>query len=196
MNHHSSSYNKTQKIKKKNHQPIFCCDHMCNNHHSFTYTDEEREDDMLGLDLELVIWGYLMLEYSLSFILFLCKVTTWLESRVPDLNKLSHSVLCLTPECSWHKTQCWPSVRQLKDIKAIIIVWRVTWCILFSILEDAVVLTSRFVEYLLLLQPLLSRVYVLLNCHVDELVLGLSLHHAWPLLPHPLDGLRDVDVTV
>lgn len=31
---------------------------------------------MLDLDLELVIWGYLILEYSLSFILFLCKVST------------------------------------------------------------------------------------------------------------------------
>lgn len=41
-----------------------------------TYTEEEREDVMLGLDLELVIWGYLILEYSLSFILFLCKETT------------------------------------------------------------------------------------------------------------------------
>lgn len=41
-----------------------------------TYTEEEREDVMLDLDLELVIWGYLMLEYSLSCILFLCKVTT------------------------------------------------------------------------------------------------------------------------
>lgn len=39
-------------------------------------------------------------------------------------------------------------------------------------------LTSQLVEYLLLLQPLLSRVYVLLHRHVDELILGLSLHHA------------------
>lgn len=30
---------------------------------------------MLDLDLELVIGGYLMLEYSLSFNLFLCTVT-------------------------------------------------------------------------------------------------------------------------
>lgn len=45
-----------------------------------TYTEEEREDTMFGLDLELVIWGYLILEYSLSFILFLCKVTTWKEA--------------------------------------------------------------------------------------------------------------------
>lgn len=36
-----------------------------------TYTEEEREDVMLVLGLELVIWGYLMLEYSLSFSLFL-----------------------------------------------------------------------------------------------------------------------------
>lgn len=51
-------------------------------------------------------------------------------------------------------------------------------------------------SYLLLLQSLLSRVYVLLHRHVDELVLGLGLHHARPLLPHPLDGFRDVDVTI
>lgn len=50
--------------------------------------------------------------------------------------------------------------------------------------------------YLLLLQSLLGRVYVLLHCHVDELVLGLGLHHAGALLPHPLDGLRDVDVAI
>lgn len=42
----------------------------------YTYTEEEREDATLALDLELVIWGYLILEYSLSFILFLCKVST------------------------------------------------------------------------------------------------------------------------
>lgn len=40
-----------------------------------TYTEEEREEAMLGLDLELVIWGYLILEYSLSLVLFLCKVS-------------------------------------------------------------------------------------------------------------------------
>lgn len=40
-----------------------------------TYTEEERDDAMLALDLELVIGGYLMLEYSLSFNLFLCTVT-------------------------------------------------------------------------------------------------------------------------
>lgn len=34
---------------------------------------------MLGLDLELVIWGYLILEYSLSFILFLCKVSIYIK---------------------------------------------------------------------------------------------------------------------
>lgn len=44
--------------------------------HVSTHTEEEREDTMLDLDLELVIWGYLILEYSLSFILFLCEVTT------------------------------------------------------------------------------------------------------------------------
>lgn len=42
---------------------------MTNLHH--TYTEEEREDAMFSLDLELVIWGYLILEYSLSFGLFL-----------------------------------------------------------------------------------------------------------------------------
>lgn len=31
---------------------------------------------MLGLDLELVIWGYLMLEYSRSFVLPRCQVET------------------------------------------------------------------------------------------------------------------------
>lgn len=50
--------------------------------------------------------------------------------------------------------------------------------------------------HLLLLQSLLGRVYVLLHRHVDELVLGLGLHHAGALLPHPLDGLGDVDVAV
>lgn len=44
-------------------------------HRCSTYTEEEREDAMLDLDLELVIWGYLMLEYSLSFSLFLCTAT-------------------------------------------------------------------------------------------------------------------------
>lgn len=53
------------------------CNHMFNNDcKCSTYTEEEREDVMLVLDRELVIWGYLMLEYSLSFILFLCKKTT------------------------------------------------------------------------------------------------------------------------
>lgn len=151
---------------------------------------------MLVLDLELVIWGYLMLEYSLSFILFLCKVTTWHESEVPDLNKLSHSehlnVVVMTHSTGLQSV----SSDILHTFKAIVPVWSVIWCILFSIREDAVMLTSRLVEYLLLLQPLLSRVYVLLHSHVDELILGLSLHHAWPLLPYPLDGLRDVDITV
>lgn len=36
-----------------------------------THTEEDLEDAMLCLDLELVICGYLMFEYSLSFILFL-----------------------------------------------------------------------------------------------------------------------------
>lgn len=47
----------------------------------YTYTEEEREDAMLGLDLELVIWGYLILEYSLSFNLFLCKVNDMTQGR-------------------------------------------------------------------------------------------------------------------
>lgn len=55
---------------------------------------------------------------------------------------------------------------------------------------------SGLSEHLLLLQPLLDRIYVLLHCHVDELVLRLSLDHAGPLLPDHLDGLWDVDVTV
>lgn len=37
---------------------------------------------------------------------------------------------------------------------------------------------------------------MLLHRHVDELVLSLGLHHAGSLLPDPLDGLWDVDVTV
>lgn len=66
----------------------------------------------------------------------------------------------------------------------------------FLSLEESAMLTLRLVEYLLLFQPLLSCVYVLLHSHVDELILGLGLHHAWPLLPYPLDGLRDVNVTI
>lgn len=38
-----------------------------------TYTDEERDELMFGLALAFGICGYLMLEYSLSFVLFLCK---------------------------------------------------------------------------------------------------------------------------
>ena len=38
-----------------------------------TYTDEEREEVMLGFTLAFVIGGYLILEYSLSFVLPLCK---------------------------------------------------------------------------------------------------------------------------
>lgn len=49
---------------------------------------------------------------------------------------------------------------------------------------------------LLLLQSLLCCVNILLHCHVDKLVLSLSLDHPGPLLPHPLDGLWDVDITV
>lgn len=57
-------------------------------------------------------------------------------------------------------------------------------------------MSGAWKTHLLLLQSLLDRVYVLLHCHVDELVLGLGLHHAGALLPHPLDGLRDVDVAI
>lgn len=62
-------------------------------------------------------------------------------------------------------------------------------------------LTARLIRYsrpahLFLLQSLLDCVYVLLHRHVDELVLGLCLDHARPLLPNHLDGLGDVDVTV
>lgn len=68
-------------------------------------------------------------------------------------------------------------------------------CVLIS-LEATLILTSCVVEYLLLLQSLLSRVYILLHSHVYELILSLCLHHARPLLPYSLDGLRDVDVTI
>lgn len=38
-----------------------------------THTEEERDTQvMLDFDRVLVIWGYLILEYSLSFVLFLC----------------------------------------------------------------------------------------------------------------------------
>lgn len=44
-----------------------------------TYTDVEREELILGMALVFGIWEYLILEYSLSFVLFLCKrpSTTW-----------------------------------------------------------------------------------------------------------------------
>lgn len=42
----------------------------------------------------------------------------------------------------------------------------------------------------------LGGLYVLRDGQVDELVLGLSLHHAWPLISHHLDALLDVYVTV
>lgn len=69
-------------IRHRSYLLLCFCWQMFNNHHCMcsTYTEEEREDVMLGLDLELVIWGYLILEYSLSFILFLCKETTWQEA--------------------------------------------------------------------------------------------------------------------
>lgn len=44
-----------------------------------TYTEEDREDAVFCLDLELVIWGYFMLEYSRSFILFLWKRQLWVQ---------------------------------------------------------------------------------------------------------------------
>lgn len=50
--------------------------------------------------------------------------------------------------------------------------------------------------YLLLLQSLLCCVDILLYSHVNELILGFSLDHAGSLLPHSLDGLWDVNVTV
>lgn len=42
---------------------------------------------MLDLDLELVIGGYLMLEYSLSFNLFLCAVT---QTRIYFIKIYTH----------------------------------------------------------------------------------------------------------
>lgn len=62
--------------------------------------------------------------------------------------------------------------------------------------EEKQCVSGAWKTHLLLLQPLLGRVDVLLHCHVDELVLGLGLHHARALLPHQLDGLRDVDVAI
>ncbi len=86
----------TQKIFMTKHMNIFNLFSACGSvmtclinrsivtyHHGmcYTYTEEEREDAMLGLDLELVIWGYLILEYSLSFNLFLCKVNDMTQGR-------------------------------------------------------------------------------------------------------------------
>lgn len=56
--------------------------------------------------------------------------------------------------------------------------------------------TSAAGTHLLLLQSLLSRLYVLLHCCIDEPILSLRLHHARPLLTNHLDGLGDVDITV
>jgi len=52
-----------------------------------TYTEEERDDATLGLGLELVVWGYWILEYSLSFSLFLCNGTTHESDSVTRLFK-------------------------------------------------------------------------------------------------------------
>lgn len=54
---------------------------------------------MLDLDLELVMGGYLMLEYSLSFSLFLCTVTqtnSWLTDLFAATVTLVHR-----PEECW-----------------------------------------------------------------------------------------------
>lgn len=79
-----------------------------------TYTEEEREDVMLDLDLELAIWGYLMLEYSLSFILFLCKVT-WHEANSVYSLRLHRTLWkpCEVVPCSsgCQNTQYWPSAQ-------------------------------------------------------------------------------------
>lgn len=42
----------------------------------------------------------------------------------------------------------------------------------------------------------LAGLYVLRHTQVDELVLGLSLHHAGALLAHHLDVFGDVNITV
>lgn len=71
------------------------CHFMC-----YTYTEEEREDAMLGLDLELVIWGYLILEYSLSFVLFLCKGDNMIRGRLSSQDKNpTNCPISLRPEC-------------------------------------------------------------------------------------------------
>lgn len=44
---------------------------MCAHVEMNTYTDEERDELMFGFALAFVICGYLILEYSLSFVLFL-----------------------------------------------------------------------------------------------------------------------------
>lgn len=58
--------------------------------------------------------------------------------------------------------------------------------------------SSKTDEYthLLLLYAALQCLYVMLNCHVDEAVLGLSLHHSWALWPHHLDRLGHINITV
>lgn len=50
--------------------------------------------------------------------------------------------------------------------------------------------------HLFFFQPLLLGLDVLLNSHVNELVLCLGLHHARPLPAHHLDRLGDVDIAV
>lgn len=59
---------------------------------SQAYTEEDREDATLCLDLELVIWGYLMLEYSLSFNLFLWKQ----EKKKREKQKSTNLLIFLT----------------------------------------------------------------------------------------------------
>lgn len=50
--------------------------------------------------------------------------------------------------------------------------------------------------HLFLLDASLQRFYVVLHSHVDESVLGLSLHHPRALRTNHLDGLWHIDVTV
>lgn len=50
--------------------------------------------------------------------------------------------------------------------------------------------------HLLLLYAALQRLDVMLDCHVNEAVLGLGLHHSWALGPHHLDRLGHIDITV
>lgn len=51
-------------------------------------------------------------------------------------------------------------------------------------------------EHLFLLYASLQRFYVVLHSHVDESVLGFSLHHPRALRSNHLDGLWHVDVAI